>query len=301
MNLYLTLQSNTQKNILLVSNIVIFISGLVALIVFYLKNTSEELNELGKNILFISILALLLHLLLFIYELINKFNGKYPHIAEFKLGAYLYSGAMISSITFGEHYFMRGTVFSIIVALIISGYYYIEKSYINSLSIEKNNAEISLVKMMNGLSPRGIKIMLILFDIVLFIICGYISILSFFSFLYGNLQPLDECLGILSLITTTLLVLVHIINIAFLCKKRIVQLSYFRFGHMLFAGLQLMYLFILANGSFVVQIIMVIVFIVVDIIGYFLLEQNLISRANADNNISQQDDKAYNQIDIDSH
>ena len=69
---------------------------------------------------------------------------------------------------------------------------------------------------------------------------------------------------------------------------------------MLFAGLQLMYLFILANGSFIVQIIMVIVFIVVDIIGYFLLEQNLISRANADS-ISQQDDKAYNQININSH
>ena len=64
MNFYLTLQSSTQKTILLISNIAIFITGIVALIEYYLENIGDNFNELGNNIVFITILALLLHLLL---------------------------------------------------------------------------------------------------------------------------------------------------------------------------------------------------------------------------------------------
>ena len=95
MNFYLTLQSSTQKTILLISNIAIFITGIVALIEYYLENIGDNFDELGNNIVFITILALLLHLLLFIYEITTGFNGKYPQISEFKLASYLYSGAVI--------------------------------------------------------------------------------------------------------------------------------------------------------------------------------------------------------------
>ena len=300
MNFYLTLQSSTQKTILLISNIAIFITGIVALIEYYLENIGVSFDELDNNIVFITILALLLHLLLFIYEITTGFNGKYPQISEFKLASYLYSGAVIASILFAMHFLMLGTIFSIIYTVLIIGYYYIEKSYINSIPIQKNE-QSTLVKKIDGISVIGIKVILILFDIVLFIICGFMSILYFFTFLYGTISGLNECVGILCLITTTMLVLVHIINIGFLCKKRLAQLSYFRFGHMLFAALHLIYIFVLAGNNFYLQIILIIVFIVVGIGGYFLFEQNLISRTNVDNSISQQDDKAYQQIDINSH
>ena len=57
MNFYLTLQSSTQKTILLISNIAIFITGIVALIEYYLENIGDNFDEL------IIILYLLLYLL----------------------------------------------------------------------------------------------------------------------------------------------------------------------------------------------------------------------------------------------
>ena len=44
MNLYRTLQSSTQKTILRISNIAIFITGIVALIEYYLENIGDNFN-----------------------------------------------------------------------------------------------------------------------------------------------------------------------------------------------------------------------------------------------------------------